>query len=74
MGPEAAPWGEQSHARPKWDTTSVEWHRRLILNKITVMAKKQRTWDGKVHRAVRFGNDRYINGTTKEAELSLGST
>ena len=36
---------------------------------ITAMAENQRTWDGKVYRAVGFGDGRSIKGTAKEAEL-----
>jgi hypothetical protein len=41
------------------------------MEKTSAMAKNQRTWDGKVYRAVRFGDDRSVKGTAKEAELRM---
>ena len=35
------------------------------------MSKNPRTWDGKIYRAVRFGDDGSIKGTAKEAELKI---
>jgi hypothetical protein len=44
---------------------------RLGLKKTMPMAEDQRKWDGKVYRAIRFGDDGCIKGTAKDAELRM---
>jgi hypothetical protein len=41
--------GSSSSMPPKMGYDSVKWHRSIILNKLTVRAKNQRAWDGKVY-------------------------
>jgi hypothetical protein len=52
--------------RPKWAATREGFPQCDELPKTAYM-----TWDGKVYKRSRFGDDRSIKGTAKEAEMKM---